>query len=203
MKSILMLSLLLLLTGCSIEQGIIGVIEDIGTAKDYTGEAINGVICDESIVYEQTNYSIEPVFCDITHNCAQNLIAEFDKATTSIHILIYNINEPSIVDSLIRAKQRGVEVKIGVDKTQYGQKGMKAEVQRMIDAGIETRIIDVASTGIMHNKIAIIDNKVIIIGSFNYTNNAQKYSKENILLIRDNDGFIYTKYEEYFKIVYE
>lgn len=198
MKIFILLTLLLL-TGCSIQNPITKIDQ---IQSDMAQGAIDTVCPSPTTWYMASNYSITPVFCDITHDCAQNLIAEFDKANISIHILIYNINEPSIVDSLIRAKERGIEVKIGVDKTQYGQAGMKAEVQRMIDAGIETRIIDVASTGIMHNKIAIIDGKVVIIGSFNYTNNAQKYSKENILLIRDNNNLISTKYEEYFKMIY-
>jgi phosphatidylserine/phosphatidylglycerophosphate/cardiolipin synthase-like enzyme len=37
----------------------------------------------------------------------------------------------------------------------------------------------------MHNKFAVIDNKVLITGSFNWTATAQEKNQENLLIIKD------------------
>jgi len=40
---------------------------------------------------------------------------------------------------------------------------------------------------IQHNKIMIIDNCLVITGSFNFTANAQNSNAENLLVIEDKD----------------
>jgi phosphatidylserine/phosphatidylglycerophosphate/cardiolipin synthase-like enzyme len=37
----------------------------------------------------------------------------------------------------------------------------------------------------MHNKYAIIDNEIVITGSFNWTSKAVSTNRENIVIIRD------------------
>ena len=38
---------------------------------------------------------------------------------------------------------------------------------------------------IAHNKIMIIDGEIVITGSFNFTNQAEEYNAENLLVIHD------------------
>ena len=46
----------------------------------------------------------------------------------------------------------------------------------------------------MHNKFAVIDNSVVIMGSFNWTGQAVKYNQENIFFYEDkNIANQYTK----------
>jgi phosphatidylserine/phosphatidylglycerophosphate/cardiolipin synthase-like enzyme len=39
----------------------------------------------------------------------------------------------------------------------------------------------------MHHKVIILDNKTVILGSFNFTRNADEANDENILFIHDRD----------------
>jgi phosphatidylserine/phosphatidylglycerophosphate/cardiolipin synthase-like enzyme len=38
---------------------------------------------------------------------------------------------------------------------------------------------------IAHNKVMVIDGKMVITGSFNFTNSAEERNAENLLVIRD------------------
>lgn len=40
--------------------------------------------------------------------------------------------------------------------------------------------------GIMHNKFCVIDNQVVITGSYNWSSNAEFKNDENISIIKDN-----------------
>lgn len=176
----IIVTFIILLTGCSIQ-------DKIPCLQPRT-----------QIIYSNGDFILQPIFCDITKDCANTLINYINNAQTSIHILIYSLTEDSITQSLIDAKKRGVDVKIIVDDTQYNNKNMKIKIDALEKVGIPVVIMKVAGYGVMHNKIAIIDGTVIITGSFNYTKNANKNNKENIIVIIDKTGDLATKYEEYF-----
>lgn len=40
---------------------------------------------------------------------------------------------------------------------------------------------------IAHNKVMILDNKIVLTGSFNYLKGAQKKNAENLLVITDSN----------------
>ena len=52
---------------------------------------------------------------------------------------------------------------------------------------------------IAHNKIMLIDGRVIITGSFNFTKAAEESNAENLLIIRDNPELM-KQYQENFKV---
>ena len=58
-----------------------------------------------------------------------------------------------------------------------------------------------SSGGVMHHKVFIIDNKTVITGSFNPSNNADKRNDENVLIIHDKD--VALRYLEEFKYLWE
>ncbi|HXX80625.1 MAG TPA: phospholipase D-like domain-containing protein, partial [Thermodesulfovibrionales bacterium] len=55
----------------------------------------------------------------------------------------------------------------------------------MAHAGIPT-YIDSAHV-MAHNKIIVIDNEVVITGSFNFTRAAEEHNAENLLIIRSKE----------------
>lgn len=42
--------------------------------------------------------------------------------------------------------------------------------------------------GIMHNKIGIFDKKIVVTGSYNWTENAEKYNYENAVFLDDKES---------------
>jgi phosphatidylserine/phosphatidylglycerophosphate/cardiolipin synthase-like enzyme len=116
-------------------------------------------------------------------NCTQEIVNTIDKAQKTILVQAYQFTSSPIEKAVINAKQRGVDVKIILDKSQYKQNKFCSS-QFFSDYGIPVWIDSKPS--IAHNKVFIIDNKEVITGSFNFSKNAQEHNAENLLIINDS-----------------
>jgi len=120
-----------------------------------------------------------------------HLIFWFDRANRSIHVLIYSFTLDTIGDALIRAHRRGVEVRAVLEPQQISVYG---EYPKIRAAGIPVR--NGTAPGLMHNKIAIIDDLIVITGSYNWSSAADTNNDENMIIIRD--ALLAQIYKEYF-----
>jgi phosphatidylserine/phosphatidylglycerophosphate/cardiolipin synthase-like enzyme len=130
-------------------------------------------------------------------SCVNALCSLLDGAKESAYIAIYSLTEPNILNSLIKAHQRGVDVIIVADYSQSKGKTMKAALQRLEDAGVLVKIA-VKQKAFMHNKVTIVDGKFVATGSFNYSKNASVSNDENLVVLEGLDIA-----EKYFKYVFE
>lgn len=112
--------------------------------------------------------------------CADNLIAELEAATASVHVAIAYFNNQDIAEALIRAHLRGVEVMVVGEASENVEGGINDEVvAELRAAGVAYR--DDGNSYTMHNKFCIIDDWVVLTGSFNYTVSADQYNNENLV----------------------
>jgi phospholipase D len=95
----------------------------------------------------------------------------------------YGLTHPEIINSLIKANERGVKVRVLLDRSNLTQKYSK--IEELKQTGIEVGIDRVS--GIAHNKIIIVDHHTTVTGSFNFTVSAAKRNVENVLIIQDNN----------------
>lgn len=100
------------------------------------------------------------------------------KPKKSILMMAYVLTSDIISNSLIKAKQRGVNVTILVDKNAPLARG--ADAKRLSDVGIEV-LVD-KNHPISHSKSIIIGNAVQT-GSFNYSSAAEYSNQENALIL--------------------
>jgi phosphatidylserine/phosphatidylglycerophosphate/cardiolipin synthase-like enzyme len=105
------------------------------------------------------------------------------KATGSVLVQAYSFTSAPIAEALVNAHRRGVKVEIILDKSQKAQKYSSAKF--LSNSGIYTRID--AAHAIAHNKVIIIDNEIVITGSFNFTKAAEERNAENVLIIRSKE----------------
>jgi len=110
--------------------------------------------------------------------CENQIIYWISRANSSIHILIYSFTLDSIGNALIEAYSRSVEVKIVFEKSQIGQ---GSEYQRLHSNDIEVR--NDTNPDFMHDKTMIVDGKVVLTGSFNWSSNAEDSNNENLIVI--------------------
>ncbi|MCX5681089.1 MAG: phospholipase D-like domain-containing protein [Candidatus Omnitrophica bacterium] len=103
------------------------------------------------------------------------------KFFSTINIAMYYLTSPEVAQEIVNAKKRGVAVRIFLDKSQRGQKS--SQLEYFTSEGVAVRIYE--KSGLMHNKFAVLDNKVLITGSFNWTLDAEKNNQENLLIITD------------------
>jgi len=103
------------------------------------------------------------------------LAKAIDSARLTVDVAVYSFSLPSIRDALIRAHQRGVQVRLVVESD-----NMERFVpQRLKDAGIP--ILGDRREGLMHNKFIIIDKSEVWLGSMNFTISGA-YEDNNVLM---------------------
>jgi phosphatidylserine/phosphatidylglycerophosphate/cardiolipin synthase-like enzyme len=117
-------------------------------------------------------------------SAAAAVAKEIDAAKTSVHVLAYAISEDRITRALIAANNRGLEVRLIVDR--HEQDGRYSSAQKIKKAGVPTTV-DRAHT-LMHNKTMVIDSTIVITGSMNFTASGDRQNAENTLVLRDPDA---------------
>jgi len=135
-----------------------------------------------------------PATNDPEFDCAKAIIDLFDQAKSTIHVAIYSLTEPNIVDAMIRANSRGVKVEIVADETESKSVTQARMIKKLTQSGVNVRVA-IRQKSLMHNKVAIFDNQTICTGSFNWTVNAEKNNDENLLIVDGQD--LANDYEKY------
>ena len=111
------------------------------------------------------------------------LIDAINQAHRTLDVAIYDITEWNIVNAIVAAKERGVKVRIITDAHTSKNHDELEELQYMARYGIPIMIN--THSGIMHLKVAIIDDKVVTTGSFNFTYSASTINDEVLVIIHD------------------
>ncbi len=106
-----------------------------------------------------------------------------DNAKSSVLVQAYSFTSAPIAEALVRAHRRGVKVQVILDRSQKTYKYSSADF--LANSGILTRIDAVHA--IAHNKVMVIDNELVITGSFNFTKAAEKKNAENLLVIHSRE----------------
>ncbi len=114
--------------------------------------------------------------------CEKQIINHIRNAKHKIFIHSYSLTSQKIISELIKANNRKVKVKLLVDSSQIDAPYSKIKQLISYDK-IDTRIDQ--TEGLAHNKIMIIDDNLLITGSYNWTNSANYKNAENILFIMD------------------
>ncbi|MBB3458722.1 phosphatidylserine/phosphatidylglycerophosphate/cardiolipin synthase-like enzyme [Rhizobium sp. BK313] len=113
-----------------------------------------------------------------SEQCEDRIVAEIDRARASIRVQAYGFTSLPIIQALQRAAGRGVEVLAILDKTNERKYSGATLLEA---AGIPVWIDYMQS--IAHNKIIVIDESLVIGGSYNYTAAAQRRNAENVTFI--------------------
>lgn len=135
---------------------------------------------------------VSPIYAEIkiffspNGGATEETIEQIDKAENYIDIAMYSFTSEPIAEAIIRAKERGVKIRILMDKQQAG--GKYSKYQYFVDNGID--VIRDIHAGIMHNKVAVIDGNILFTGSFNWTKSAEVRNEENLLQFIDEPEII-------------
>jgi phosphatidylserine/phosphatidylglycerophosphate/cardiolipin synthase-like enzyme len=123
--------------------------------------------------------TIAEVFFSPRGLATERLVTSIGQAEHSIRVQAYSFTSAPIIDALIAAHQRGVDVQIILDRSQLTARGSGLEACRQ--AGIPLRVDTMHA--IAHNKIILIDQELVFTGSFNFTSSAEFKNAENLLVI--------------------
>lgn len=116
----------------------------------------------------------------------KNLVVLMDQATKTLDIADYDFDLADVADAMVRAKMRGVAVRMVTDTdTLQNVKDMaiQSAFGKLKAAGIP--IVDDQRGPIMHNKFTIADNATVETGSWNYTDGDTYHLNNNQIIIRN------------------
>jgi phospholipase D len=130
------------------------------------------------------------------HRCTPLITELLAEADSEIFIQAYYLTSEPITNSLIEAKNKGVDVTVIVDSSQATSPWSR--VNELVAAEIPV-FVDLTA-GIHHNKIFTVDRKIVGTGSANFTAAAVSRNSENIIIIKDVS--VATQYVDFFKNEY-
>lgn len=134
-----------------------------------------------------------------TKNIEQVILDNFEKSKKSIVIVVAWFTNKKIVERLIQLKRRNesLSIKILVDENEINQQYFfNLYFERLTEVGIEIKRQKIAKFN--HNKFSIIDEEIIMTGSYNYTQRANTNHENIIVDINKRIANYYTRVFRFF-----
>jgi hypothetical protein len=149
-----------------------------------------------SITISISTFAKTETYFSLYDNPQKEIIKNINQAETFINIAMYIFTDKEIAIPLAKARERGVKVRVYLDQDQVDYKYSQSRF--LVQKGIKTRIS--SNNYIMHNKFAIIDNRILLTGSYNWTFSAHSRNDENLMVIDDPD--VIARYQNYFEKIW-
>jgi hypothetical protein len=120
-------------------------------------------------------------------------------ANESLKVAVYWFTNHELFDLLYLKQLNGVQCDLIIHNDYINNRDTGLPFQKFIDAGGKFYFSDEENP--MHNKFCIIDNQVLINGSYNWTYYAESKNRENILIIKDEIDVLKAFETEYSKLI--
>ena len=111
------------------------------------------------------------------------ILRQINRTKTSIDLAIFDFTSGELAGALLSARARGVAVRVVADARQA--RGKSSEVGVLLAGGIDARLLRGRGRGIMHHKFAVFDGRLVVTGSYNWTESAEHANLENALFLDD------------------
>lgn len=109
----------------------------------------------------------------------ERLITLVNQAKVSIHFMAFSFAHPRLGQAMVKRAQEGVEVR-GIFERR-GSETMFSELGRLFCAGLAVRQDGNPAT--FHHKVLILDERIVVTGSLNFSENADRSNDENVIIL--------------------
>jgi len=128
-------------------------------------------------------------------DCRNAIISKLKQAKKEVKVCVFTITDNQIGSLLRDMHFNGIDVKIISDNQKKDDRG--SDIYYLKEKGLNIRIDETEAH--MHHKFAIIDNTILINGSYNWTVSAAEKNQENII-VTDNRDFVKAFLKEFDKL---
>jgi len=125
-------------------------------------------------------------------DCRNAIISKLKQAKKEVKVCVFTITDNQIGSVLRDLHYDGIEVKIITDNDKQYDRG--SDIDYLAQKGVDIRID--TTDAHMHHKFAIIDDEILINGSYNWTVSAAEKNQENII-VTDNRDFVKSFLKEF------
>ncbi len=136
------------------------------------------------------------VYFSLHHNLEEAVIQELEKAKESIFFALFTFTSEEITQAIIGKFAENIEIKGILEKDQDGPFSRYNSLKRL-----RVPVRWDRNFYFMHHKFFIIDEKVVVTGSFNPTWRANYRNRENLVIIYSPS--LASQYEEEFSRLWE
>jgi phosphatidylserine/phosphatidylglycerophosphate/cardiolipin synthase-like enzyme len=127
----------------------------------------------------------------------ERLVELISNAKTSVNFMAYSFTSDELAQAMIARAIAGVKV-AGVFEEAQTVSNIGSEYETLIAAGLPVRLD--GNQRNMHHKVLIIDESIVVIGSYNFSSSAETKNDENVLVIQNPE--IAARFMEEFVRVY-
>ena len=135
------------------------------------------------------------VFFSPEDGCDKKVIALINSANDSVDVAMYSFTLNDIGQALINAQKRGVRVRVVVEKQEVSK---YSQYWNLIKNNVS--VLNDSNSAYMHNKFAVIDGRIVLTGSYNWSKHATYSNNENLIVINNRE--VASEYENEFEKIY-
>ena len=111
------------------------------------------------------------------------LIPLIEDARTSIRFMAFSFTNDEMGHAVLERARAGVDVK-GIFETR-GSETEYSEMPTLYCARVPVR--QDGNPGTLHHKVLVIDDRIVVTGSLNFSNNADEDNDENVVIVTNTD----------------
>ncbi|OGQ73464.1 MAG: hypothetical protein A3G40_04225 [Deltaproteobacteria bacterium RIFCSPLOWO2_12_FULL_57_22] len=138
--------------------------------------------------------------------CSSHIVRELARARSEILVAVYALTSDELAWTLIKARERGVKIQVVLDQ-EFDATNETSKRALLEQQGIPVRRISGLNTGrpqrgpgLMHEKFAVIDRRVVLTGSYNWTVSADQFNDESLLVFHDAGPLAEEFRKEFFRL---
>lgn len=117
-------------------------------------------------------------------NTAEHILSILENAQHSIYFAAFAFTRDDFAQALVERAQAGVTVR-GVFETRQVDAGSSGAYERLDRAGLPVLLDGNRYT--MHHKFFVVDEQIVVTGSYNFSNAAEENNNENVLIIHSRE----------------
>ena len=136
----------------------------------------------EPLILATPDQTLELSFLPDDTKALKKLVAQLAAAKKTIKVAMFTFTHPELINALVDAHKRGVDVEIVID-SDSSRKTSSIAYQRFLREKMQ--VYASKRVGLLHEKMAIIDDTTLIMGSANWTRAAFGQNSENLSFLTD------------------
>lgn len=157
-------------------------------------EQIAQAISDKAVSLRDKGKKIEPLKIQAGEQCLElsflpddpkaldKVLTCLKAAQKTIKVAMFTFTHPDLIEALVAAHKRGVDVQVVIDSDSSRKTSSKAYTRFKNE---KMQVFASRRDGLLHEKVAIIDDSTLIMGSANWTRAAFSQNSENIAILRN------------------
>lgn len=136
----------------------------------------------EPLIIKSQEQTLEVWFLPDAPQVLDRLLSLLGSAKKSIKVAMFTFTHPKLIQALVDAHERGVDVEVVLDFDSSRQTSLQAFERFKRE---KMNVLVSQRDGLLHEKVAIIDNAILVAGSTNWTKAGFTANDETLCILFD------------------